>query len=132
MAPTRSAHGALANTQPGRLVVTFYRHGPVLGCADHACRQHTPWSLRGPIVRRTVRYNPVSETVSAVRAPRNWAIATLQLTQPGTRPGLTVALLPPQVHTVKFRHRTAHLEAQHGAGDHADREQSDHHPAPAA
>lgn len=71
----------------------------MLGCADRACREQTPWQLRGRLMRKTVRYNPMRGAV-ALRAPRQWAIATLQLTQPGARPGTMVALLPSQLRRI--------------------------------
>lgn len=88
---------SLTNSRAGRLVVTFYRHGRVLGCGDRACREQTPWELHGRLTRSTVRYDPIHRTTPTVRAPRGWAIATLQLTRVNARPGIMIALLPSQV-----------------------------------
>jgi hypothetical protein len=81
----------LANDEDAQLVVTFYRRGTIMGCADRACREQNAIGLRGRLARRTLRYRSASASMPTVRAPEGWTVATLQLVQPATRSGTITA-----------------------------------------
>lgn len=86
---------ALALNNPnalGRVVVTFYRRGFVLGCGGGVCN---PWDLGGRIARRSAPLT--GSTWPTVSAPRRWTIATVQIKEPGTRAGVVAAFTPDRV-----------------------------------
>ncbi|MGE0363735.1 MAG: matrixin family metalloprotease [Vicinamibacterales bacterium] len=78
----------LDNHDDGKLIVTYYRRGMILG--GHA-RKLTPWDLHGRVARVTV---PLTNSgFVQVRSPHEWQIATLQIKQPGTRQGIITGVL---------------------------------------